>query len=66
MESFPSIGMTYKQSVKRGVRFAKEGSPKLVNSVANQVRLHEGEKAAREFTREVMHKGHEKRGKMII
>ena len=58
--------MTYKQAVKRGVRFAKEGSPKLVNSVANQVRLHEGEKAAREFTREVVRKGHENKGKIII
>jgi len=53
METFPEKGMTYKQSLPKAMRFAKEGSGKLVDSVANQVRRNEGAKAEREFRREV-------------
>jgi hypothetical protein len=54
MESFPKKGMTYKQSIPKAKRFKKEGSPRLVESVTNQVRIHEGEKAADEFKNEII------------
>ena len=59
METFPKRGMTYSQSLPKAQRFVKEGSKNLVDSVTNQVRIHEGEKAAREFSREVHSKGRE-------
>jgi hypothetical protein len=59
----PKVGMRYQDALKNGVRFVKEGSGALSESVTNQVRLHEGEKAAREFVREITIKGNEARGK---
>lgn len=61
MESFPKTGgMTYKQSLPKAMRFTKEGSKRLVDSVSNQVERHEGSKAAKEFRREVECKAKER------
>ena len=57
METLPKIGMSYKQSVKRGERFIKEGNMKMAESIANQVRLNEGERASNEFKKEIYSKG---------
>lgn len=52
----PDIGMRYESGKKTAIRHAKEGSGHLVQSMANQVRLAEGNKAAAEFTKEVIAK----------
>lgn len=45
--------MYYEQAKKTAIRHGKEGSQNIVNSMTNQVRLAEGDKAAREFNKEV-------------
>jgi hypothetical protein len=53
--------MKYKDGIKTAVRHAKEGSHHIVESMANQVRMHEGERAAKEFRKEAEIKGKEQR-----
>lgn len=60
---YPKLGMTYKQAIKTATRHAKEGSQHVVASMANQVRLHEGNRAAQEFYREASAKGREQQGR---
>ncbi len=57
------IGMRYEQAKKTAIRHAKEGSVRTVDSMVNQVRLCEGERAAKEFKQEVFSKSKEQRGK---
>jgi hypothetical protein len=57
----PKIGMRYNDALKTSIRHAKEGSINIVQSMANQVRLHEGEKAALFFYRETLHKANEQK-----
>ena len=52
----PNIGMYYETGKKTAIRHAKEGSGNIVMSMANQVRLAEGPKAANEFVKEVLAK----------
>ena len=61
----PKEGMRYKDALKTAIRHGKEGSVKTVNSMINQVAKHEGQRAAQEFTREVISKANDKirRGK---
>jgi hypothetical protein len=59
MVKYPKQGMKYEQAIRNGVRFAKAGNEKLASSVVNQVRLAEGNKAAREFTKEIIAKSKE-------
>ena len=63
MVTHPKIGMRYKDAIKTAARHAKEGSGRVVESMANQVKMHEGEKAAREFVKEAVLKGREQQGK---
>lgn len=53
MAKLPKLGMYYEQAKKTAIRHGKEGSQNIVNSMTNQVRLAEGDKAAREFNKEV-------------
>lgn len=55
--------MKYKDAKDKAIRFVKEGNGQLANSVINQVRLHEGDRAAKELVREASSKGIEERGK---
>lgn len=57
MSELPKTGMRYSQALKTAIRHKREGSEKIVQSMVNQVRLHEGEKGAREFIKEVNAKG---------
>jgi hypothetical protein len=59
MSTYPDIGMKYEQGIKTAIRHSKEGSQRIVESMANQVRSYEGEKAAREFRREAEAKARE-------
>ena len=54
-------GMEYEEGKKTAIRHAKEGSGNTVDSMVNQVRLHEGEKSAKAFKEEVVRKGLEQR-----
>jgi hypothetical protein len=56
MVKYPKVGMKYEQAKKTAIRHGKEGSVHLVNSMTNQVRLAEGNKAAAEFHKEVIAK----------
>ncbi len=56
-----SVGMGYEEGKKTAIRHAKEGSGNTVDSMVNQVRLHEGEKSAKSFKEEVVRKGLEQR-----
>ena len=60
---YPKLGMKYQQGIKTATRHAKEGSGQVVESMANQVRMHEGSRAANEFRKEAYAKGAEKRGR---
>jgi hypothetical protein len=56
--NFPKKGMHFEDVRKRVKRIEKtapqsEGKDKLVNSLLNQAKLHEGEGAVKELTREV-------------
>lgn len=62
----PKVGMRYSDAVKTATRHAKEGSMHIVDSMANQVRMHEGSKAANEFRKEAISKGMEKRGRVYF
>ena len=53
--------MEYEDGKKTAIRHAKEGSGTTVDSMVNQVRLHEGERAAKSFKEEVVRKGLEQR-----
>jgi hypothetical protein len=59
MADYPDIGMKYEQGIKTAIRHQKEGSQRIVESMTNQVRSCEGEKAAREFRREAALKAKE-------
>lgn len=52
MPKYPKIGMKYSQAIKTAKRHAQEGSMNLVESMTNQVRLHEGDASAAEFYRD--------------
>lgn len=58
---FKGVGMGYGQAIKTATRHAKEGSSRLVESMANQVKLKEGSRASNEFRKEAYSKGSEKR-----
>ena len=62
----PKVGMRYQDAVKTATRHAKEGSGNIVQSMINQVQAHEGNKAAKEFMREVVSKGTEQRGRQYF
>lgn len=51
VDGYPKVGMYWKQAEGHGRRFAKTGNFQTVNSLVNQVRHGEGDKAAREFTK---------------
>jgi len=53
MTKYPKIGMRYEQALKTAIRHKKEGSGHIVESMTNQVRMAEGYKAAKEFSKEV-------------
>lgn len=59
MAKYPKEGMKYEQAIKHGIRFAKAGNSALARSVTNQVRLHEGTRAAKEFVKEITAKAKE-------
>jgi len=53
MDSFPKEGMKFEQARGRARRFANKGDSRMVNSLINQARLHEGSKAANELSKEI-------------
>lgn len=61
--SDPKVGMRYKDAIKTATRHAKEGSHNIVDSMTNQVRRHEGDKAARHFKEEALRRGSEERNR---
>jgi len=63
MVKHPDVGMRYQDAVKTATRHVKEGSANVANSMINQVARHEGQKAAQEFSREILSKGNEQRAK---
>lgn len=52
METFPKIGMKYEQVRTRMKKYDKEKASILKNSLFNQVRLHEGDSAVKELSKE--------------
>lgn len=56
VSKLPKEGMNYEQAIRTAVRHGREGNAPLVNSMINQVKLAEGNKSAREFSKEVIAK----------
>lgn len=54
--TYKGVGMKYNQAIRTAIRHGKEGSGGLVDSMTNQVRLKEGNRAAAEFRKEVVAK----------
>jgi len=52
-DRFPDQGMYFEHGRSKARSFAKRGDYRLVNSVINQVKLHEGKDAAKELTKEI-------------
>jgi len=53
LAEFPKVGMHYEQGRSRAIRAAKRQDVSMAKSLINQVRLHEGSKAAGELKREL-------------
>jgi len=53
MEEFPKLGMTHEQARKRLLRYDKNKTVQLKESMVNQVRLCEGDKSATEVSKEI-------------
>jgi hypothetical protein len=57
--------MHYNKAIRTAIRHATEGSGHIAGSMVNQVQRCEGDKAAREFAKEVQSKSSENRRKQF-